>query len=325
MSFGVIFSVGNPVAYRVPSLDLPGLVSDVQINFEDGDHVFTSADFKLGTVHSAGNRPLIGRLTFRYSYNAANRTITVCGTDFPSADGMTLITLPDGSNPQQEACFEHAADGTGFAADELSGSRTWNYHSQLMPGAAKVFKSIVRGANEAMIAALEASTSPQLIIQLRTPVPELPIEHYLNLAVVYRQGQFLELYDRSSQYETTDEIRPVDSVWGGEVKMTKNENFANVIGSTPDPKVGRSWIDLWRKQFGYPTSCTSLSFPKGFDCGPTLVGGHVILGKKATKVAAGSNNVYILPICKGHNNNDKIYMAAISYLNGIWLKNYLRQ
>ncbi|KAB5531265.1 hypothetical protein GE09DRAFT_1064000 [Coniochaeta sp. 2T2.1] len=102
----VTFSVGSPLAYRVRSLELPGQVHQVQADFQDGSHLFTSADFKLGTVHSLGGKALIGRLCFRYTYDAANGIITVCGIDFPSADGMTLITTPEGTN---HICLEHAA------------------------------------------------------------------------------------------------------------------------------------------------------------------------------------------------------------------------
>jgi hypothetical protein len=311
----VTFSVGTPLAYRVRSLELPGLVHQIQAEFEDGSHTFTSSDFQLGTVHSLSSRSLIGRLSFRYSYQAANRVITVCGTDFASGDGMTLITMPEGTD---YAYFEHAASA-GFTADQ---SGPWNYRTQLMPGAAQVINSIARGANDALISALEAT--PDLVVQVRKSFPELPMEHYLNLCVVYRGGRFLELFDHSHQYEPDDEVHAVDSVWGGEVTLNKGENFANVIGSTSDPKVaGLSWIQLWARQFGmYPTTCESFNYG-GFPCGTYLVGGHIVLGKKAMVMAKGSNAVYIVPICAGHNNNDNVYMAALTYPKGVWLKNYL--
>jgi hypothetical protein len=107
--------------------------------------------------------------------------------------------------------------------------------------------------------------------------------------------------------------------------MNYGETFANVIGSTSDPKIaGQSWIQLWANQFGhYPVNCTSLSYG-GFPCGNTFVGGHVISGQVAHVVAAGSNSIYIYPICHAHNSNDNVYMAALQYLDGVWLKNYLQ-
>lgn len=313
----VKFSVGSPLAYSVRSLKLPGLVHQVQADFQDGDHTFTSSKFKLGTIHSLGGRSLIGQLSFHYSYDSKNQVITISGTDFPSADGMTLITMPEGS---EHACFEHAAPA-GFDADEVYQNSTWNYHSQLMPGAAQVINSIARAASDALINALKLING--LTVQVRTPVPQLPMNDYLSLCVVYRNGEFLEVYDHNRDYETVDEVKPIDSVWGGTVTMSSGENFANVIGSSPDPKIGGlTWIKLWSNQFGTPTVCTSLNY-KGFPCGSTLVGGHVITGQTAKVVAKGSNSVYIYPICKTHNNNDKVYMAALTNLNGVWLKNYL--
>ena len=318
-TFSTSFSVGSPLAYRVPILELKGHVHHIQANFEDGDHIFTSPEFELGTVRTVGSLPLMGQLTFHYSYDSTSRVITVCGTDYASADGMTLITMPKGMD---QKCFEHAASA-GFVADEIYRNRSWNYHSQLMPGAAKIFKDIARGANDTLIAALKAK--PQLIVQVRETLPELPIEQYLELCVVYRNGEFLETYDHSREYDASDEVRPVESVFGGTVTLNYGDNFANVIGSTKDPKIDRlSWINLWIQKCGglAPTACTSLNY-KSFKCNTSLVGGHVVKGQTATVVAKGSNSVYIFPICIAHNNNDNTYMAALTYTSGVWLWNYL--
>ena len=37
---------------------------------------------------------------------------------------------------------------------------------------------------------------------------------------------------------------------------------------------------------------------------------------------AGSNHVFIVPICAGHNNDNTVYMAPVTNLNGIALSNY---
>jgi hypothetical protein len=65
--------------------------------------------------------------------------------------------------------------------------------------------------------------------------------------------------------------------------------------SANDPKIaGSAWLPLWAKQFGaYPV--IGMSHPSnGFNCGNSVIGGHVIAGQK----------------------------AMIKY-NGIWLKNYM--
>ena len=260
----------------------------------------------------------MGRLTFHYSYDSEKETVTICGTDYASSNGMTLITTP---HDMDEVCFEHAAEA-GFVADEICNG-AWNYRNQIMPGAANIFKDIARGANKALIAALEAQ--PRLIVRVRQPVPELPMEDYLNLCFVYRDGKFLETYDPARQYEPPDFKTTVDSVFGGTVTWALGADFANVIGSTDDPKPPgyTSWIQLWRAYFGTPASCTSLNF-QGFPCTNTIFGGHIIAGQTATRVSAGSNDVYIFPICKRHNDDDSVYMETVTNRNGIWLKNYLR-
>lgn len=313
----VTFSVGSPLAYRVRSLELPGLVHQIQADLEDGTHTFTSRDFKLGTVHSLGRRALIGLLSFRYTYDAKNQTITVCSTDFSSADGMTLVTMPEGTD---YACIEHAGPG-GFTADETSGP--WNYRTQLMPGAADVFGGVVRGASDALIAALKAT--PDLTVQLRTPFPELPMEHYLNLCVVYRRGRFLELFDQSREYEDGDEVHPFESVYGGTATFPVGAPFANVIGSTHDPKIKpyTSWVALWEAKVGVmPTKCESFDYD-GFKCGNDVLGGHVVKGVLAERVPAGSDDVFIFPICSKHNKNDKVHMAALTYRTAVKLNNYM--
>lgn len=228
------------------------------------------------------------------------------------------MTMPEGMD---EVCLEHAAS-PGFPGDHVYRNKTWNYHSQMMPAAAQIFKDIVRSANSALIAALEEAH--ELIVQVRKTLRPMPMDLYLGLRVVHRNGEFLEMYDPNNEYETGDQIQPVDSVFGGQVTMKKGENFANVIGSTKDPKIpGLSWIQLWINQFAMtPTDCTSREY-KGFDCHGRLVGGHVIKGKTASVVAKGSNSVYIFPICSKHNSNDGVYMAALTYIKGVWLNDYL--
>ena len=165
---------------------------------------------------------------------------------------------------------------------------------------------------------------PGLIVRVRQHPPELSADDYLNLLTVYRRGEFLGLYDQGREYGPDDVVATIESVFGGEVTFKVNEAFANVIGSTHDPKIaGQAWLNLWVNQFEvYPTICTSFQF-QGFPCGSVLLGGHVVIGKVAQNVPAGSNSVYIFPICKSHNNNDNVYMEALQYQSGVWLKNYL--
>lgn len=230
---------------------------------------------------------------------------------------MVLVTQAEGID---EICVERTVLD-GLTLEESQRNRFWNYRTQLVPGADKVFNLIVRDANRAMIEALKQQK--EVIVQIRTPLPALSTKHYLSLCTVYRNGEFLDMYDKDKDYGADIVIGNPESTWGGTVYMHHGENFANVIGSTEDPHIaGKSWIRLWADQFEhYPMICTSHNYG-GFVCGHTFVGGQVISGTVAHTVATGSNSVYIYPICHAHNNNDNVYMAALQYLDGVWLNNF---
>lgn len=318
----VNFPVGPAAGYSAPTLQLPAATQQIQATFEEGDHLFTSSDFKLGTVCVPHHRALIGRLTFRYSYDAGSKTITVCGTSFPSADGMTMITMPEGMD--DEVCFEHAADA-GFLADEVYRNGKWNYYSPLTPGAPEKIKEIVRGANDALIAALKEL--PGHVVQIRQLLPDLSAEDFLALSFVSRNGRRLGGYDPRRGYESGDELHTVFSIFKGTETWPVNYDFANVIGSTPDPRPppSTSWLALWRSATGKQgPNCASRGFPTTVTCSTGSVGGHVIVGQKAQKVDAGSNDVRIIPICRSHNGKDQSYMKAIDEQEVVILNKYLQ-
>ncbi|KAF3186624.1 hypothetical protein TWF225_004672 [Orbilia oligospora] len=323
MSFCVKLSVGSPVPYQVPTLNLHGHVYEIEVSFKEGiNNSFTSPELEFGDIHIGGRRKLLGALTFRYSYDVKRNIVRICGTDFPSADGMAFITRPEGT---EQYAYEHAANA-GFAADEVHHNRDWNYNSPLMPGAAKIFKDIARSANEALIAALAATNN--VGIQIRETLPAgLPLEHYLKLSTVHHpDGRLIGAFDPAHNYGEGVQIKKLDSYYGGKWNVPVNGPFANVIGSTPDPTHSApSWIALWIAVYGgvTPVGCTSLNFPSTVKCGPVLIGGHVIDGEVPAAVASGSNDVMILPICHAHNNNNKVYMEAITRQNAIWLSNYM--
>lgn len=305
-------------AYDSPLVALPAREHAVGFTLRGGTHTAISDYLDLGVLRQLGGRRLVGRLTFRYTYDEANRTVTVCGTDFDSADGMCLVTLPEGTT---EICRQRAGTA-GYGADELRANPHWNYTTPATPGLRDVLAGLVRSANSELIAALEAEGS--LIVRVRKNPPEMSPQEHRQFLAVYRNGTFHGFLEPGTVAGPEDEIFTVESVFGGEVTLSYGEAFANVIGSTSDPSIaGLTWIQLWANQFGvYPVICTSYN-ANGFACGSSLVGGHVVSGKTAVSVPKGSNAVYIFPICVQHNNNNGVYMEAIKYLKGIWLKNYL--
>lgn len=316
LSVKVSFSLPNP--YRNEFVSLSDSEHTVAFKLDEGTNVARSDFVDLGVISSFEGRRLLGQFSFEYTYEPDRRVITVCGTDFDSAGSMCLTTVPQGTT---EYCRQRSADG-GFVSDELAANPHWNYLTTLTPGLRDVFRGIVRTVSDRLIDALKKV--PQLIVQVRKDPPEMSAEEHQQFLTVYRGGKFLGFHEPGRQYGPQDEIFTVDSVFGGEVTLTYGEAFANVIGSTNDPKIaGLSWIQLWANQFGtYPVVCTSYQ-SNGFNCGNSLVGGHVIGGTHASIVPQGSNSVWILPICIQHNNNDNVYMQALKYLKGIWLKNYL--
>jgi hypothetical protein len=307
-----------PIAYQNQFVTLFEHEHRVSFRLVEGTNVAQSELVDLGVVHGFKGRRLLGQFTFEYSYDRDRRVITVNGTDFDSVHAMCLTTVPEGTS---EYCRQRGAGG-GFSGDDLTANPHWNYRTPLTPGLQDVFVGIVRTVNDRLIEALQKE--PQLIVQVRKHPPELSAEEHQKFLTVYRDGQFQGFHEPGRLYGPRDEVFTIDSVFGGEVTLAFNETFANVIGSTPDPKIGGlSWIQLWINQFDkIPVICTSHRF-NGFACGNLFVGGHVIGGTQAKTVPKGSDSVWILPICIQHNNDDNVYMAALKYVKGIWLKNYL--
>ncbi|MFI7675361.1 hypothetical protein [Actinophytocola sp. NPDC049390] len=315
----VKISLASHIGHRTRFVELVETSSAVEISFDDGAHTFQSEDIDIGTFTAFGNRRLVGRLVFDYVYDEARHTVTVCGTDFASADGCRLVTFPAGT---EEYCHHRAARSAGFVADDLMANPHWNCRTPVTTGVDEVLSGLARTANEALIAALK--DLPGVVVQVRTAPPEVSPDDYRQLLVVYRDGVFHGLYEPGTELGPQDEVVTIESVWGGTVHFSLREAFANVIGSTNDPHIaGKTWINLWADQFGvYPNICTSYRF-NGFNCGTSFVGGHIITGTVARSMPRGSDSVYIMPICRPHNNDDNVYMEALQYLDGIWLKNYL--
>ena len=145
--FSITIPAGSKLSYSVPSLEIIGNIPEIQIDIQDGTHVFTSNSFELGRVLSVEGRRLMGQIAFGYTYDAAKRTIAVAGTEFSSKDTIVLVTHPSGID---ELCVERTVSH-GLILEETHRNRFWNYRTQLMPGAEKVFNMMVRDANEALI------------------------------------------------------------------------------------------------------------------------------------------------------------------------------
>jgi hypothetical protein len=304
--------------YKNQFVDIQETNINLSFELENGKHVIKTTPIDIGRLMYFNDSILQAQLSFSYEFDAENKIITVCGTDYSIKDSMCLITFPKGTT---EYCYQ----GYSNCAINDEGSLynpNWNYNTQMTPNLEDLFVDIIKEANNTLIETIKEQLEG-ITIRIKTLPPKLFAEEYLNTLIVYKENEFVGIHDPNLDYGEGYSFKSIESVWGGTVRFTQGENFSNVIGSTNDPHIGGlSWIKLWENQFGPATICTSYQY-NGFNCNNHLVGGHIILGKQAQKVPAGSNSVYIMPICNANNNNDNVYMAALKYLDGIWLKNYL--
>lgn len=292
----------------------------LQIPLTGGDQRTTTGEVVIGSLPALQNPTLIGTLTVWSNYEPDTNTLTLCSTDLVSPDSTYLSSYPQSSRNQ--TCRQH----TYLSDAAPCGSNpNWNYCTNLTPGLMQEFQNTVRSAQEAII---QAAKDQGFTVVVRTPPPPVPPETADKLRMVYQEGVFKEAFDPQKDYGEEMAIFDIESTWWGEIFLTAGENFANVIGSTPDPKIdGEYWRALWESQFGVAATCSSFHYPGGnYPCTPppaSLKGGHVILGKTAKKMPKGSDKVFIMPICAKHNADDRTYMAAVEYQKGIALHNYM--
>lgn len=299
--------------------------ANLSIDIQEGTNTYTSPFQQVGTLKYFRVPRLEAAIRITYFYDAATGVIELYGNDFVSPGNSTcLLTRPEGSN---QLCQQHTYNGD---ATPCGTNPNWNYSLQYTPGLPAALTASIRAANDAIITAAKAEFP---IVRVKTPPPVLKTleETHKWMTMHAKDGTNLGAFDPTKNYpEGTTMTNHLESTWGGTVTFRQDEHIANVIGSTNDPKISsKPWIELWERQFGLEAYCTSHDWASGraFACNDStranIVGGHVILGTVALAVPPGSNNVYIIPICKNHNNNDSVYMRANVYRQGIWLNNYL--
>lgn len=313
----ILLSVPISPNYKNDYIELSEKEYQLRFDIQDGSHDVKSDPIEIGKLKHSTDKIIIAQLSFSYHFDQKNNILTLFGSDFEDEKSISLITYLKGTS---EYCIQKV-NTCSVATKGGKFNPNWNYTTYVTPNLEANFAEITKNANDQLIKA--AKNIKDVIVHVKTLPPKLSAEEHKNLLLVYKDGSFLELQQPNKTYDEHHTVRTIESVWGGTVHFNYGENFANVIGSTNDPKIaGQSWIGLWRNQFGNPNACTSLNYG-GFPCTNYLVGGHVVLGQQASYVPPGSNAVYIMPICQAHNSNDNVYMAALHYLNGIWLKNYM--
>jgi hypothetical protein len=304
--------------------------SFLSLPLQGGSGIATTRPQPVGGTPDFPGVPLLATLSVWYDYEPETRVLTLCRQDLVSSDATHITTFPAGSGRKaRHYGYSPLAihDGTKgswnmaaarAAAPLVVGARPWD--AVLAP------QQAVWGAQQAIV---DAAHAHGLNVALRTPVPSLAREELAGLRVVYRDGVFKGGFDPLVPLEAHDTLIALHSVWGGTARFNHREAFANVIGSTDDPKIdGLTWRRLWAKEFGPPPQCTSLGFPASLTCTPagnnSPVGGHVLLGTTPSSVPVGSDKVFIIPICSRHNARDDVHMQAIANQNAVWLHKYFQ-
>lgn len=298
-------------AYNNRYLQLRETVIDLDLALTNGEHRITTDPIEVGTSMFGGT--IVARLRFWYHYDERTNHVTLCSDDLLDDDAMCLITTANGN----ENCYQYPHAGVVHANHNPS----WNTNTPLTPGLEEALRRTVRKANNHLIA---KAGDLQVNLTVRSPFPELEADDYAQLSSVYHRGEFLEFFDPNKEYGPEHTILTVDSTGYGKTTLNVNADFANVIGSTKDPKLTKTWVGLWELVYGNAPYCASQGYPNTVVCGGVTVGGHTILGMTAQKMATGSNSVMIIPICHTHNMKNKTYMQAIHTQKAVSLKGYFQ-
>jgi len=293
----------------------------------DGPHTITSELVKVGLLNNFGNPSIMASCSVWYDFDSVNKRLTLCADELVSEKSTYITTFLNGvSNPH----YQYAHSINSYASHE---NLLWNPNTPLTPGLAEELQSLTQRVNKEL---LERAIDMNLTVVQLAPPPPLPAELYKQLCPVYHNDRFVEFYDESKSYGAEYTVGNLHSIYEGKATFAADFKYANVIGSTADPKHGvSSWIELWRTTYkvANPTNCSSYHFagtPGGgeikpeFNCRGHFVGGHVIEGENASVMPERSDDVFIIPICTAHNNTNKAYMMPVHDNRAIMLKNYFK-
>lgn len=317
--FPFTIEVPSPANFSIPPLHLYSDKYQVEITLKHGDHTFVSSEFEMGVLKSFGSRKLMGQLSFAYDYEPATKLVRICGSDYLSVRGMTLITHPLGSD---EKSMERASSA-GFRADEGYRNRHWYHRAQLFPGVGEVFRKICQDANDILIKELQALSLTVITLKM---LPELSTDIYHDACLLYEHGKLVGNLTPDHVYLPHHVVTIPDSQILGIANFTVNEQFANGEGTTEDTKpIGysdRSWVAIWEKETGMnATICTTHNFPtpcstKKF-VDPYRKGGHVVKLDMTNPIPYGGD-CFLFPICGVHNDRHfSQWMRADQYQTAV--------
>jgi len=310
-------------SYEDEAAQLAAHTVAVTLDLSGGERTFVSEPVAVGTYRGLDVR---AQLAFVYAYDPDENKLTIHGNDDRTDQQLTITTYLSGAPDQTlrqapSLAFRATPNDLGRNAPRLN---LWAEHVGRRPVFVKALSDVARGANEALVkGAIDGGVSA--VLQLGTP-PLVTLENLDDWKRMF--GEPLEANMTPDRVADVARMQfKVNSTYVGTVTWAANADFANVIGSTYDPKVpGYTWIGLWSDKCNggsAPTTCASQNFfggdTSGKTCNTTYIGGHVITGQTAMSMPSGST-VYIYPICTTHNANNGYYMESLNYHTGVQLK-----
>jgi len=289
----------------------------VELELSAGEHLFTSTPMIIGTFFDF---KIYGHISIPYSYDPEMHYITICGPESTSKEQLAIHTSLEQHTKLSSQHVNNSANATSVVPN------MWTDFIDNTSVVKQAYQTAIRQAIDALVNEL-LDAGVQGVIQTG-PAPFVTPDNYQD----YKSMFLPEKIDvEQPSLDDLQEVQnSVKSTYHGTITWTLNYAFANIIGSTHDPKPSgySSWIKLWNAKCHsgfYPTHCSSYNYEDGhtpFSCNTTdFVGGHVIPGQTAGKVTTGGT-AYIFPICKRHNGNDNIYMSSRYNPKGVVLHNY---
>jgi len=287
----------------------------VELELTAGEHLFTSTPMPIGTFFDF---KIYGYISIPYSYDPKMNYVTICGPESTSNEQLAIHT-----SLEEHTNFSslHSNNSSGATATNM-----WTDFIDKTPEVKQVYQTAIRQTIDALVSKL-LDAGVQGVIQTG-PAPIVNPDNFQDYKAMFAPEK-MDI-EQPSLDDFLEIQKIVQSTYYGTITWTLNYSFANIIGSTHDPKPTgySSWIKLWNDKChggSYPTHCSSYNYEDGtntFTCNTTdFVGGHVIPGQTAGGVTTGGT-AYIFPICKRHNGNDNIYMSSRYNPKGVVLHNY---
>jgi len=302
-------------AYEGDGIDLTNQSVTAALDLSGGTRTFDSVAKTVGTYQGAEVR---AKLTFTYHYDKEEDKVTIRGNDDTTADQLRITTSLGG---EPSLASQHTPNDAGL---NLASNHLWAVKVKQSPGLSEAMAATARACNDILVKALmDAGVSS--VLKIGT-APVVTLENLNGFKQMF--GEDVTPLDLSAAPAEVARIQfIVFSTYVGTVTWKANTTFANVIGSTDDPKVPgyTSWIELWAYKCnkGNDTdTCSSLNYfsqEPNRKCAGTIIGGHVIPGTTAKKMNKG-DTVYIYPICHDHNMSDANSMKSLYNPEGVQLK-----